>query len=156
MSIREQLESDMKLAMRARDQKRLDCIRMLKSKVQECEVSARGKQGKDHALSDDDVLAVVSAYAKQRRDSIESYRQGGRDDLADAEQAELEIVTTYLPKQLSAEELRSLVQAAIAESGAASMKDIGAVMKLVMPKTKGLADGKQVNALARELLAGDS
>ncbi len=155
MSIRKQLEADMRQAMRARDQQRLSCIRMLKSKLQEREVALRGKHGKDHELADDEVLAVVSAYAKQRRDSIDSYRQGGRDDLADAEQAELEIVTAYLPKQLSAGELRELVRGAIAESGAASMKDIGAVMKVVMLKTKGLADGKQVNLVARELLSAD-
>ena len=153
MSIRKQLETDMKEAMRARDRKRLDCIRMLKSKVQEQEVTARGKHGKQHELTEDDLLAVVSTYAKQRRDSIASYREGGRDDLADAEQAELDIVASYLPRQLTAEELRGIVEAAIAESGATSMKEIGAVMKLVMPKTKGMADGKQVNAVVRELLA---
>ena len=154
MSIREQLEADMKEAMRKRDKPRLDCIRMLKSKVQEQQVAARGKHGKDHELTDEELTAVVSTYAKQRRDSIASYREGGRDELADAEQAELEIVTAYLPRQLTPDELRGIVEAAIAESGASSMKEIGAVMKLVMPKTKGQADGKAVNAVVRELLSG--
>ena len=110
---------------------------MLKSKLLEREVSLRAKQGTDYEITDEEARAVITTYAKQRRDSIESYAKGGRGDLVADEQAELEIVSTYLPRQLSEEELRPLVQAAVTESGAESIKDIGKVMKVLMPRTKG-------------------
>ena len=154
MSIRKQLDADMKQAMRDRDQPRLSCIRMLKSKVQEKEVALRGKHGKDHELTDDDVMAVLTTYAKQRRDSIASYREAGREELAATAEAELAILKAFLPEQLDEAAIRELVQKAIADSGAGSMKEIGAVMKLLMPQVKGKADGKQVNAIVRELLGG--
>jgi len=153
MSIRERLTSDIKSAMKSRDSLRLGCLRMLKSRLQEKEVAARGSEGADYEITDEDVLQVFSTYAKQRRDSIDAYREGGRDDLADKEQAELAIVEEYLPQQLGADEIRELVREAIAESGASSPKDMGAVMKAVMPKTQGRADGKQVNQIVRELLS---
>lgn len=152
MSIKKRLDEDMKKAMKAREQGTVSCIRMLKSKLLEREVALRSKHGIDYQIADDEALAVISSYAKQRRDSIESYRQGGRGDLVAAEEAELEIVNRYLPKQLSTDELRELIAGAIAEAGAQSIKDLGAVMKRVMPKTKGVADGKVVNQLVREML----
>ena len=154
MSVKKRLDTDMKDAMKKRDQQRLGCIRMLKSKLQEREVALRSKHGTDYLITDEEALSVISTYAKQRRDSIESYRQGGRDDLVAAEEAELAIVTDYLPRQLSADELRGMIQEAITESGAQSIKDLGQVMRLVVPKTKGAADGKLVNQLVRELLGG--
>lgn len=152
MSIKQRLEEDLKLAMKERDSRRVSCIRMLKSKLLEREVALRSKHGPDHAITDDEALDVVTSYAKQRRDSIASYREGGRDDLAAEEQAELEIVAGYLPRQMSADELRGLIREAIEDSGARSIKDLGAVMKRVMPRTKGAADGKLVNRLVREML----
>ncbi len=152
MSIKKRLDSEMKDAMKRREQRVVGCIRMLKSRLLEREVALRVKQGKDYEITDEEALTVISTYAKQRRDSIESYRQGGRDDLVAEEQAELEIVSRYLPQQLSPEALRELVTSAIAESGASSVKDLGAVMKLVVPRTKGAADGKVVSSLVRELL----
>ena len=152
MSIKQLLDTDMKQAMKARDRPRVTCIRMLKSKLLEREVSLRAKHGTDYEITDEEARAVIATYAKQRRDSIESYAKGGRDDLVADEQAELEIVSTYLPRQLSEEELRPLVQAAVTESGAESIKDIGKVMKVLMPRTKGKADGNQVNRIVRELL----
>ena len=152
MSIKQRLETDMKQAMKGRDRPRVSCIRMLKSKLLEHEVSLRAKHGTDYEISDEEAQVVIATYAKQRRDSIDSYRSGGRDDLVADEQAELEIVTTYLPRQLSEDELRQLVLVAISESGAESIKDIGKLMKVLMPKTKGKADGKQVNRIVRELL----
>ncbi len=152
MSIKKRLDSEMKDAMKRREQRVVGCIRMLKSRLLEREVALRTKQGKDYEITDEEALTVISTYAKQRRDSIESYRQGGRDDLVAEEQAELEIVSRYLPQQLSPEALRELVTSAIAESGASSVKDLGAVMKLVVPRTKGAADGKVVSSLVRELL----
>ena len=152
MSIKKRLDSEMKDAMKRREQRVVGCIRMLKSRLLEREVALRVKQGKNYEITDEEALTVISTYAKQRRDSIESYRQGGRDDLVAEEQAELEIVSRYLPQQLSPEALRELVTSAIAESGASSVKDLGAVMKLVVPRTKGAADGKVVSSLVRELL----
>jgi uncharacterized protein YqeY len=156
MSIKQRLDADLKTAMKERDSRRVSCIRMLKSKLLEREVALRGKHGTDYQIADDEALVVISTYAKQRRDSIEGYEQGGRDDLVAAERAELEIVAQYLPEQLSADELRAMVREAIAESGAQTVKDLGAVMKLVVPKTKGVADGKLVSRLVRELLDGDA
>ncbi len=154
MGLQEKIENDLKDAMRARDRAKLDALRMLKSKLQEKQVSLRGKEGADAELSEEAAQAVVSAYAKQRRDSIESYEQGGRDELAAKERAELELITGYLPKQLTDEEIVEIVERAVADSGAASMKDIGNVMKLVMPQVKGLADGKKVNEIVRQKIPG--
>ena len=153
MSIKERLNTDMKQALRDREQRTLTCIRMLKSKLLEREVSLRGKHGKDYEISDEEALNVISTYAKQRRDSITSYREGGREDLATEEEAELLVVSRYLPAQLTEDELRELIVSAIAESAAQSIKDLGAVMKIVVPRTKGLADGKLVNQIVRSLLA---
>ena len=152
MSLRQRIEDDLKSALKAREKQKLGVLRMVKSKIQEKQVELRGKKGADADLSEDDVTAVVVAYAKQRRDSIESYEQGGREDLAAAERAELEILAAYLPQQMGEEEVAAIVDAAIAESGAASPKDMGAVMKLVMPKVKGRADGKMVNGIVQSRL----
>jgi len=127
---------------------------MVKSKVQEKQVELRGTEGREAELSDEDVTNAVSAYAKQRRDSIESYEQGGREDLAANERAELEILTAYLPQQMSEDEVSAIVDDAVRESGASEPKDMGAVMKLVMPKVKGRADGKLVNRIVQSRLRG--
>jgi uncharacterized protein YqeY len=152
MSIKQRLSADMKLALKSKETLRLGCIRMLRSKLLEREVSLRGKHGRDYGITDDEALAVVQTYAKQRRDSIEAYREGGRDDLADREQAELEVIQAYLPQQLGDDELTAVIREAVAEAGAASPADMGAVMKLVMPRVKGRADGKRVNRILRGLL----
>ena len=152
MTIKKRLEDDLKEAMKARDELRLNCLRMLKSKILEKEVSLRAKEGKDYQLSDEEVIQVASSYAKQRRDSIESYRQGGREDLAAKEEKELAVVEDYLPQQLSRDEIVEIVSGAVEESGASSAKDMGAVMRIVMPRVKGQADGKLVNQIVRELL----
>ena len=154
MSLKQRIEDDLKTALKAQDKKRLSCLRMVKSKVQEKQVALRGKEGPEAILSDDDVANVVSAYAKQRRDSIESYEQGGREDLAAAERAELEMLTDYLPQQMGEEEVAAIVDDAVRESGASAPKDMGAVMKLVMPKVKGRADGKLVNRIVQSRLKG--
>jgi len=152
MTLKERIVSDITASMKARDTVRLGVVRMLKARMQEAEVEKRAEKGAGYALEDAEALAVISAYAKQRRDSIEAYRQGGREDLAAKEEAELAIIQQYLPAQLSEADVRRLVSEAIAESAASSAKDMGAVMKLVMPKVKGVADGKLVNQIVRELL----
>lgn len=152
MTITERLMDDLRTAMRAGDKQRVQCLRMLRARVQEREVELRGERGTGHVLDDDEALRMISAYAKQRRDSIAAFLAAGRNDLAERESAELAIVESYLPRQLSVEELREIVRVAIAESGATSSRDIGAVMKRVMPRVQGSADGKVVNRLVRESL----
>src|SRR5437867_959306 len=154
MTIKQKIVADLTAAMKAKDAVRLGVIRMLKSRMMEAEVEQRAKKGTGYELEDPEALAAIAAYAKQRRDSIEAYRQGGREDLAAKEEAELAIIQEYLPAQLSVEEIRRIVSEAIAESGATSVKDMGAVMKIVMPQLKGVSDGKVVNQIVRELLAG--
>jgi uncharacterized protein YqeY len=153
MSLKQQILDDLKAAMKAREKVRLDTVRMVKAKMQEREVELRAKHGRDYVLDDAEALTVLSQAAKQRRDSIESFRHGGRDDLADREEAELAIIEGYLPRQLSDEEVREIVGEAIAEAGAATPADMGKVMKIVMPKVKGRADGKMVNQTVKSMLA---
>ena len=154
MSLKQRIEDDLKTALKAGEKQRLSCLRMVKAKVQEKQVELRGKQGPEAKLSDHDVTNVVSAYAKQRRDSIESYEQAGREDLAANERAELEILAAYLPQQMSEGDVAAIVDEAVRESGASEPKDMGAVMKLVMPKIKGRADGKLVNRIVQSRLKG--
>ena len=154
VSIKQRIVDDMKSAMKGGDKDRLATLRMLKSKLQMAEVDLREKEGRDYELDDERALQALSSYAKQRRDSIESYEKAERPDLAEKERVELEIVQGYLPAQLGENEVREIVKEAIAEVGASSPKDMGAVMKVVMPKVKGAADGKLVNQLVRELIQG--
>lgn len=154
MTIEERLAADMKEALRAKDTTRLNCIRMLRARLQEKALTLRTEQDRAPALTAEQAIEVIGTYAKQRRDSIEAYRQGGRNDLADHEQAELAIVTGYLPEQLTPDVLRELVREAVAETGASSPKDMGAVMQALMPRVKGRADGKQISAIVREVLSG--
>lgn len=149
---KQQILDGMKEAMRAGDKLRLGVLRMLKAEIQKQEVDLRATKGRDYALDDDEVLAVLSRAAKQRRESIASFRSGGREELAAREEAELAIVETFLPRQLGRDEIVALVDAAIAESGAAGARDMGKVMKVLMPKVQGLADGKLVNQVVRERL----
>ncbi|HET6373318.1 MAG TPA: GatB/YqeY domain-containing protein [Candidatus Polarisedimenticolia bacterium] len=154
MSLKQRITDDLKAAMKSGDRDRLEALRMIKARILEAEVDQRAAKGREYELSDPEAIQVIAAYAKQRRDSIDSYRQAGREDLASKEEAELAMVREYLPAQLSADEVRRIVKEAIDASGASSPKDMGAVMKLVMPKVKGAADGKLVNQIVGELLAG--
>ena len=146
MKTLERLDSDLKDAMKARDELRVMVLRTLKSDLKYKKIEL------GHELSDDEAVGVLSSAAKKRRESIEEYRQGNRQDLADKEKAELEIISPYLPKQLSADELNVLVDKALAETNASSIKDIGAIMKVLMPEVRGRADGKVVNAAVRARL----
>jgi uncharacterized protein YqeY len=153
MAIRERIVADLTAAMKSKDAQRLGVLRMLKSRIMEAEVDQRGRKGPDYVLDDQESLAVIATYAKQRRDSIEAYRKGGKEDLAAKEEAELAIIQQYLPARMSDDEVRRIVAGVIAETGATSAKDMGAVMKAVMPKLQGGADGAVVNRIVRELLA---
>jgi uncharacterized protein YqeY len=148
MSLRVRVTDDMKAAMRARDTVRLGTIRLLLAAIKQKEVDERIE------LDDAAVSAIVEKLIKQRKDSISQFQSAGRDDLVTAEQAELVVLQAYLPEQLSAAEVEAAVVAAIAESGAASAKDMGKVMGLIKPRLAGRADMGQVSALIKARLAG--
>lgn len=154
MPLRERLLDDLKSAMKARETQRLNVLRMLKAKVQEAEVGLRTSKGLGYQLDDDETLKVLATYAKQRRESVEAYRSGGREDLAAQEEAELRIVEAYLPQQASEEQVRIAVEQAIVATGATSKKDLGAVVKAAMTALRGAADGKLIHRIALERLGG--
>jgi len=147
MSLFEQVDKDMMKALKDGDKDRLTVLRGLKSdlKYKKIEVGAD--------LTDEQAIETLSGAAKKRRESIEQFRAGGREDLVKAEEFELEVISAYLPKQLTEDEIRQMAEAAIKEVGADSPKQMGLVMKALMPKLKGRADGKLVNKLISELLA---
>jgi len=146
MGLKDDLSADVIRALKAREKDTVMTLRFLLSAV-------KNKEKDLHRdISDDEVQAVALAQVKQRHDSIEQFEKGGRLDLADKERAELEILKGYIPEQLSEDELRKIVKAAIAETGALTMKDIGKLMQVVMARVKGKADGKAVNAIVKELL----
>ncbi len=148
MGIKERLKEDMKEALKSKDKVRLSTIRMLQSLIKNAEIEKRGE------LTEEEVISLLMKYAKQRRESIELYEKGGRQDLVEKEKRELEIVESYLPKQMDEEEIRELVKEAIEKTGASSPKDIGKVMQYLMPKVKGRADGSTVSKIVKESLAG--
>ncbi|HXV75708.1 MAG TPA: GatB/YqeY domain-containing protein [Candidatus Polarisedimenticolaceae bacterium] len=152
MSIKNRLTEDAKQALKAGDKTRVACLRMLRAKILEREVALRPKKGTTYELDDDEALQVLTSYAKQRQESIDSYHQGGREDLVAREQAELEIVRHYLPEPLSDERIRHIVAESVAELGATSPREMGAVIKRVMARTRGAADGRLVSRLVREAL----
>jgi uncharacterized protein YqeY len=143
----DQLLDDIKTAMKSRAAEQLTALRMLHAQIKDATVNL-GRETTDEA-----VAAVVAKAVKQRQDAIEQYRLGGRGELADKEQREIDWIRKYQPEQLDAATLEALVRAAIAESGAAGKQDLGKVMKALMPKVKGRADGKQVNEIVQRLLA---
>ena len=147
MSLQQRVNDELKSSMLARQAVRTGTLRMLKAALGYAQI-----EKKTETLSDSDVMALIQREAKKRRDSIEEFEKGGRAEMAANEKAELEVLTEFLPKALSAEELESLVQAVIAEVGATSKKDMGAVMKAAQAKIDGRADGKTVSALVSRLL----
>jgi uncharacterized protein YqeY len=150
MPLNEKIAADLTAAMKAKDAPRLSALRMLKAAVMN-----KGMVEKGRDLEDAEVLQVVASLVKQRRDSVEQFAKAGRTDLVDKETAEIAILEHYLPPAVSAEEIEAAVDAAIAETGASSAKDMGKVMKAVMPKLAGKnADGKAVNDAVRRKLGG--
>jgi len=152
LTLKQRLAEDLKTAMKAGDRLRIECLRMLRARILDHEVGLRPRKGLGYELSDDEATQVVLAYAKQRREAIEEFQKGRREDLAAREQSELSIVQSYLPPPLGEAEIRALVGAAIAEVGATSIGDLGAVMKRVLPAVQGRADGKLVSQIVREAL----
>ena len=147
MSLQQRVNDELKSSMLARQAVRTGTLRMLKAALGYAQI-----EKKTETLSDADVMAMIQREAKKRRDSIEEFEKAGRTEMAANEKAELEVLTEYLPKALSAEELESLIREVIIEVGATSKKDMGAVMKVAQSKIDGRADGKSVSALVSRLL----
>jgi uncharacterized protein YqeY len=148
MALREKLDEDLKSAMRAKDSLRMNTVRALKSAVKYREIELM------KPLDDAGILGVMATEIKRRRDSVEQYRAGNRPDLADKEEAEIKILMDFLPQQLTPEEVEAKVAEVIARVGAKGPKDMGTVMKALLPDVQGRADGKVVSELVKRRLAG--
>jgi uncharacterized protein YqeY len=147
VTLRERLHDDTTAAMRSGDALRRDTLRMVQNAIYNIE------KAKKVTLSEDEVLAVVTRETKTRRESIEAFRKGGREDLAAKEEAEIAILADYLPQALTEDELRALVEQGVAETGAASARDLGKVMGWLSPRIRGRADGKLASGLVAAALA---
>jgi len=153
MGLREQLMDDLKQAMRQQDERGKVAIRLVIAALQHAETEL-GPDGHRVSLKDDDILALIARQVLQCEESIVEFRKGRREDLVAEEEAELVILRAYLPQQMSREQIEAEVRQVIAEIGDSGPKDIGAVMKPLMARLKGRADGRLVNQIVRELLAG--
>jgi len=147
VTLQDQIQASMTDAMRQRDAVRRDTLRLVVAALYNAEKAAR------RPLTDDEQLAVLTREVKQRRESIEAYTNAGRLDLASREQAEVELIGTFMPQPLDERQLEALVEAAIAETGAASARDLGRVMAVLAPRTRGRADGRVVSGLVAAALA---
>ena len=146
-NLKQELQTALKTAMKAKDSDRRDALRLLHSAIKQAEIDGRVE------LGDDAVMDILRKEAKKRRETIAELEDAGRGDEAAAERFELAVTEEFLPRQLTPEELKPIVQGVIAEVGATSMNEMGLVMRTAMPKVQGLADGKAVNAMVRELLS---
>ena len=148
MSVRQQLLDALKQAMKDQDPVARDSIRSIQSTLKLAEINSKRE------FSEEDIHAIVAKAIKQRKDSIEQFKQGSREDLVQVEQAQIDVLSRFLPVQLSEDEIKILVDKAVEATGAAGMKDMGKVMGRLMPDTKGKADGGLVNQLVRARLGG--
>ncbi len=147
MSLYDDIVLDLKKSIKVQDKEKLLVLRGLKTAIKNKQVELR------QDLTDDQILSVISSEVKKRKESIEKFTQGSRQDLVEKEEAEKKILSSYLPSQLSEKEIKEIITQAIEEISASSPKDLGRVMKSVMPKMAGRADGREVNRIARELLS---
>ena len=147
MNLKQQLQDDLKTAMRSRDARRKSALRMVLSAIQYVEVGATEE------LSNEDTLVILSKEVRRREDALKMMQDAGRTDLAEEEVAELKILKAYLPQQLSVNEITELAETIIQQVGATSVSDLGSVMRHLMPQVKGKADGRTVNQVVRDLLA---
>jgi uncharacterized protein YqeY len=148
MNLKDKLTEDLKQTMRHRDEQRKSTLRLVMAAIKNAEIEKRRE------LTEEELLAVIAKEAKQRRESIAEFERGGRQDLVDREEAELQILLAYLPEQLSREEIAAQARQIIAEVGAASPAQMGQVMRQLMPLMQGKADGKLVSQVVKELLIG--
>ena len=146
MELKEQLNEDMKQAMRAKDKNRLSAIRMVRGAVRDKEINSQVE------LDDDGVLEVIASQIKKRKDALEQLRQSNRDDLVEAEMEQIDILQKFLPAQLSSEEIEAVVVEAIEELGTTSMRDMGKVMGKLVPQLRGKADNSVVSQIVRQKL----
>jgi hypothetical protein len=147
MSISERLSDDFKKALKSGDRELVSVIRMIKAAVKNKEIE------KGRTLNDDEICAVLMSFVRQRKESIDHFLKGGRQDLVEKERRELSIIQSYLPPQLTEEEIKEMIKEAIDETGASSLKDIGKVMKVIMSKAKGQVDGKVVSEYVKRELS---
>ncbi|NPU84893.1 MAG: GatB/YqeY domain-containing protein [Syntrophaceae bacterium] len=148
MTMKKQVEQDMIQAAKARDKVRLSALRLIKTAMHNREIDLKRE------LNEPEILQLLSGMVKQRRDSIEQFAKGGRADLVAQEEAELAIIQSFMPQQLSREEIEAEIEKAVGEAGASSVKDMGKVMKVLIPRITGKADGKMVGDLVKAKLAG--
>lgn len=151
MALKDQIMADLKQAMKDKDQDRLRVLRSLKANLLEKEISER--KGGEATISDEQTIEVLMKAAKQRKESIEQFEEGNRNDLADAEKAELDIIESYLPEMLSEEEVRDIAREKIEQLGAETMADMGKVMGVMMQELKGKAEGSIVSKVVKEELS---
>lgn len=142
------LNQDLKEALKAKDEAKLRTVRMLLAAIKNFEVEKMGP------ATDEEIFQIMSKEIKKRQEAIEMYEKGGRPDLSQAEKQEIEVIQSYMPNQLSEEEIRELARKVISEMNLKSPKDVGTAMKVIMPQVKGRADGKLVNKIVSELLSG--
>ena len=146
--LRKRMQEDLKAAMRARDEDRLSVLRLIRAGITNAEVAAR------KTLDDQGILAVLQKEQRERKDSREAYRKAGRSELVQREEAQLAILESYLPEQLSRAEIESIVRAVMAETGVTAAGEKGKLMAALMPRVRGKADGREVNAVVTEILGG--
>lgn len=146
---KQDIQNDLKESMLAKDELKTSVLRMLVSAIGYFEI----EKGAGYQATEEDVATVVGREIKKRKESIEMYKQGGRQELADKEQKELEILQAFLPEQMGEDEVRNLVNQAISQTGASSMQDMGKVMGVLMPQVKGRADGSLVSNIVKEELS---
>lgn len=163
MTLKEKINQDFKDAFKAKEELKVSVLRMLSSSFKNKEMDKRAKLvkagqldeavlAKESQLTDEEVLAAIGTEAKRRKDSIQQFKDGGRPELAAQEEKELAILAAYLPEQMGEDEVRRIVRESIKEAGATGAQDLGKVMKVLMPKVKGKADGNLVNKLVKEEL----
>ncbi|MCT4621196.1 MAG: GatB/YqeY domain-containing protein [Marinisporobacter sp.] len=146
MALKERLMADLKEAMKEKNKVKKSVITMVRSAVKQYEVDNRVE------LDDESILEIISKQVKQKKDAIEEFAKGERDDLVDEAKAEIEVLMDYLPEQLTEDQVSEIVSKVIEEIGANSMKDMGKIMAAVMPKVKGRTDGKTINKIVRQIL----
>lgn len=148
MTLQQKLTDEMKAGMRAGDTDRVSVIRLLRASIKNKEI----EKGKGQTLSDEEILQVIASAVKQRKESIEQFAKGGREDLVEKEKRELAILQSFLPQPISDEELRLKIREAITEAGATDIKEMGKVMKILMPRLVGKAEGNAVSQMVRTML----
>jgi len=147
MGLKATIENEMVLAAKAKDKLKLSALRMIKNALHNKEIDMKRE------LGEPEILQVLSSLGKQRQDSIEQFRKGGRTDLVEKEEAELKIIQGFMPEQMSEKDIAEVIEQAVAEVGASGVKDMGKVMKALMPKVAGKADGKLVSELVKKRLS---